>query len=107
MPIISCAGSTFAGRVGASLLHAVGLPELVTHSLDAYEALALRLARDISALAAIKGKLRRNRDTHPLFGTRRFTRNLEAAYQTMWQRQQRGEPPAAFSLDDSGDIRAS
>jgi len=107
VPIVSCAGSTFAGRVGASLLDAIGLPELVTHSLDAYEALALKLARDASALAAIKGKLRRNRDTYPLFDTKRFTRNLEAAYRKMWQRQQRGEPPQGFSLDDSGDISAS
>jgi len=107
VPIVSCVGSTFAGRVGASLLNAVGLPELATDSLDAYEELALKLARDASALAAIKGRLQRNRDTHPLFDTKRFTRNLEAAYRTMWQRQQRGEPPASFSLDDSGDMPAS
>src|SRR6185503_20315626 len=75
VPIVSCTGSTFAGRVGASLLGAIGLPELVTQSLEEYEALALRLARDKAALAEIKRKLSANRSAAPLFDTKRFTRN--------------------------------
>jgi hypothetical protein len=82
--------------VAASLLQAIGLPELVMHSLDEYEALAGALARDPARLGAIKAKLARNRDTEPMFDTARFTRYLESAYTTMWERQQAGLPPEAF-----------
>jgi len=99
LPVLTCLGTTFAGRVAASLLNAVGLPEMVTHSLADYEALALKLAREPAALADIKAKLARNRTTHPLFDTARFTRHLEAAYIGMWGRQQRGEPPASFAVE--------
>jgi predicted O-linked N-acetylglucosamine transferase (SPINDLY family) len=51
-------------------------------------------------LAAIKAKLARNRETYPLFDTARFTRHIEAAYTTMWQRYQRGDPPKAFVVDE-------
>jgi predicted O-linked N-acetylglucosamine transferase (SPINDLY family) len=99
LPVLTCAGETFAGRVAASLLHAVGLPELVTQSVAEYEALGLKLARDPAALVALKAKLANNRDTHPLFDTVRFTKHLEAAYRTMWERQQRGQGPAAFAVE--------
>jgi predicted O-linked N-acetylglucosamine transferase (SPINDLY family) len=99
LPVLTCLGATFAGRVAASLLHAVGLPELVTTTLEDYEALALRLAREGDALAALKAKLACQRDTHPLFDTDRFRRHLEAAYLTIWQRHRRGEPPADFTVD--------
>src|SRR6266550_2156900 len=98
LPLLTVLGSTFAGRVAASLLHAAGLPELVTSSLAEYESLALRFARDPSALALVKAKLRNNRDTCPLFDTERMTRNLEAAYTTMWERYQRGLRPATFAV---------
>jgi protein O-GlcNAc transferase len=101
LPMVTCIGSTFAGRVAASLLHAIGLDELVTTSLEDYEGLALRLAQDPSLLAAVKAKLARNRDTYPLFDTARFTRNIEAAYTTMWQRHRQGEPPASFAVKAS------
>jgi predicted O-linked N-acetylglucosamine transferase (SPINDLY family) len=93
VPIVTCMGTTFAGRVGTSLLNAIGLPELVANSFDAYETLALKLAREPEMLSAIKAKLAANRGTEPLFDTARFTRDLEAAYLAMWRRQQRGEPP--------------
>ena len=99
VPILSCMGSTFAGRVGASLLSAIGMPELVTHSLAEYEARALLLARDPSALAEVKEKLLRNRTTQPLFDTTRFTRHLETAYTRMMERHRGGEPPMAFAVD--------
>jgi len=99
LPLITVTGGTFAGRVAASLLHALGLPELATDSLDAYEALALELAQDRPALATIRTKLARNRETHPLFDTWRFTRHLEAAYVNMWERYQRGEAPIGFAVD--------
>ena len=99
VPIVTCRGSTFAGRVGASLLGAIGLTELVTDSLEAYERLALKLAREPEPLAGIRTKLARNRATHPLFDTALFTRNLEAAYLAMWQRYQRGDAPDHIAVD--------
>jgi predicted O-linked N-acetylglucosamine transferase (SPINDLY family) len=99
LPVLTCLGDTFAGRVAASLLKAVGLSELITTSLVDYEALALKLAREPSLLASIKAKLSSNRSTHPLFDTARFTRHIEAAYATMWERHQRGEAPEAFAVE--------
>jgi predicted O-linked N-acetylglucosamine transferase (SPINDLY family) len=101
LPIITCTGSTFAGRVASSLLAAAGLPELVTDSPDQYEALAFRLARDPSALAAIKSKLAANRHSVPLFDIGRFTGHLEAAYSTMHERHMRGLPPAGFAVTET------
>ena len=95
-------GSSFAARVAGSLLNAVGLPELIVGDLESYEATALRLARDEHGLAAIRTKLARNRLTHPLFDTDRFRRNIESAYQTMWERWQRGEAPSSFDVADGG-----
>jgi predicted O-linked N-acetylglucosamine transferase (SPINDLY family) len=98
LPVLTCLGTTFAGRVAASLLNAIGLPELITHSLPEYEALALELATNRKRLADIKSKLARNRDTYPLFDTDRFRRHIEAAYTTMWERHQRGELPESFAV---------
>jgi len=99
LPMVTCTGDAFAGRVGASLLHAVGLPELVTRTSEDYEALALRLARDPALLAQIRGKLSANRLTQPLFDSARMTRHLERAYATMCERHRRGEPPAGFAVE--------
>ena len=98
VPVLTCMGTSFAGRVAASLLHGIAIPELITNSFEDYAALALKLARDQTGLAAIKTKLARNRDTRPLFDTARFTRNFEAALATMHARQQSGEPPADFAV---------
>jgi protein O-GlcNAc transferase len=105
LPVLTCAGATYAARVAGSLLHAVGLPELITDSLDAYEALALKLARDPALLASFRHRLARNRETFPLFDTARFTRHLESAYTAMWERQQRGEPPESFAVAPTGAER--
>lgn len=99
LPIVTCLGTSFPGRVAASLLHAIGLPELVTSSLVEYEALALTLARDPARLAAIRDKLQCNRTTEPLFDTQRLTRHLEAAYTKMWQRREAGLPATAFRAE--------
>jgi predicted O-linked N-acetylglucosamine transferase (SPINDLY family) len=104
LPVLTCAGETFAGRVAASLLKAIGLPELVTTSLDDYEALALKLARAPSLLASIKAKLAANRDAFPLFDTVRFTRRIEAAYTIMWERYQKGEEPKPFTVSSTDKI---
>jgi predicted O-linked N-acetylglucosamine transferase (SPINDLY family) len=98
LPVLTCRGQAFAGRVAASLLQAVGLPELVTDSLEAYEALALRLASAPSLLGDLRARLERNRLTHPLFDTERFRRHIEAAYATMWETSQRGEGPRGFGI---------
>jgi len=99
LPVLTCLGSTFAGRVAASLLDAVGLSELVTTSLADYEALALKIAREPALCASLKATLARNRETFPLFDTKRFTRKIEAAYTTMWERCRRGEPPQSFAVE--------
>jgi protein O-GlcNAc transferase len=100
LPIVTCLGDAFAGRVAASALCAIGLPELVTSSLTEYEDLALALAHRPERLAALRAKLLRNRDTEPLFDTARYTRHLESAYTIMWERQQAGLPPVSFSVAD-------
>jgi len=103
LPLVTCQGQAFAGRVAASLLHAVGLPELVTHSLEEYEALALKLAADGSLLQSVRQKLAGNRGTHPLFDTNRFRRHIEAAYTTMWEIWQRGDSPRSFAVASQQD----
>ena len=77
LPLVTCAGATFASRVAGSQLHALGLPELVTHSLEAYEDLALDLAQQPSRLAQIRLRLASNRATEPLFDVAGYTRALE------------------------------
>ena len=101
LPVITLIGNSFASRVAASALMAAGLPELIASSAVAYEALALQLARDPARLADIRTRLSVQKRTAPLFDTARFTRDLEAAFVTMWERQQRGEAPAAFAVAPS------
>jgi predicted O-linked N-acetylglucosamine transferase (SPINDLY family) len=98
LPVLTCAGTTFAGRVAGSLLRAVGLDELVTTSLEEYEALALRLATQPDQLDGLRQKLARNRSTMPLFDIARFTQDIEAAYTRMWDTWAAGQAHAAFSL---------
>lgn len=97
VPVITCRGEGFAARVAASLLGAVGLDDLVTPSLDEYEALALKLAQDEALRAKFTQRLTDNKLKCPLFDSVHFCRNLEAAYTTMWERWQRGERPASFT----------
>lgn len=98
LPVLTCTGATFAGRVSGSLLRAAGLPELVTSNLAEYEALALKLAREPEPLAALRARLQNNRASAPLFDTDRFRRHLESAYRRMWETSQRGEPPCSFAV---------
>jgi predicted O-linked N-acetylglucosamine transferase (SPINDLY family) len=83
VPVITCYGKSFPGRVAASLLKAIGLPELVTTRLEGYEQLALELACNPALLKATREKLARNRLTMPLYDSDRFRRNIEAAYEAM------------------------
>jgi predicted O-linked N-acetylglucosamine transferase (SPINDLY family) len=98
LPLVTCAGSAFAGRVATSLLHAVRLPELVTSRLEEYEALALRLAREPARLAELRRLLSREPAKAALFDTDRFRRGIESAYRTMWERWERGEKPRSFAV---------
>ena len=101
LPVLTCAGKTYAGRMAGALLKAVGLTELITTSLEEYAALALRLAQKPEMLAQLRARLAQNRATHPLFDTECFTRNLEAAYGRMWETWNAGQAPAAFSVSPS------
>ncbi|AFZ26553.1 TIGR03032 family protein [Cylindrospermum stagnale PCC 7417] len=100
LPVITCPGTTFASRVAASLLTAVGLPELVTANLQEYEQLAINLAKSPGELLQLKQKLAQNRTTHPLFDTSRFTRNLEQAYSKMWEVYAAGKSPQSIQVSD-------
>jgi predicted O-linked N-acetylglucosamine transferase (SPINDLY family) len=94
--------------MAASMLGAIGLPDLVTSSISEYEALARKLATDPALMASFRARLKRNRATHPLFDTERFTRHIEAAYTTMVRIARSGEEPRSFAVDlieaGSGDM---
>src|SRR5579862_6227942 len=93
LPVLTRIGETFAGRVAASLLNAIGLPELITSTPQAYEELAIELAINSDRLAYIKRKLTNNPLNAALFDINRFTRNIESAYVAMYERYQSDLPP--------------
>ena len=99
VPVLTLMGKSFASRVAASLLNAVGLPELITNTQEEYETLAIELATNPKKLADIKQKLAVNRFTTPLFDTPLFTKNLEAAYIQMHDRYQVGLQPDHILID--------
>lgn len=96
LPVITCMGNTFAGRVAASLLQAAGLPELVTRTPEGYRDLALELATSPTRLHDLRAKLANQRSG--LFDTDRLRREIEAAYVTMCERSRRGESPQSFEV---------
>jgi predicted O-linked N-acetylglucosamine transferase (SPINDLY family) len=98
VPIVTVLGPSFASQVAASLLTAIGAPELITASLADYEALALALARDPARLAALKAKLVANRHTAPLFDADRFRRHIERSYEMMMVIARAGEAPRPFDV---------
>jgi predicted O-linked N-acetylglucosamine transferase (SPINDLY family) len=93
LPVLTRLGEGFAGRVAASLLTSIGLPELITLTPQEYEDTAVQLAHDPGRLMAVKCKLAEHRLTTPLFDTRRFIRDLESAYQRIDARQRAGLAP--------------
>jgi predicted O-linked N-acetylglucosamine transferase (SPINDLY family) len=99
LPVLTCLGETFAGRVAASLLHAIGLPELISRDLGAYEARALELAANPEKLQLLRERLSENRLTQALFDTARFTRHIESAYAAMWERHRAGFPPEHIHVE--------
>jgi predicted O-linked N-acetylglucosamine transferase (SPINDLY family) len=99
LPLLTSAGSAFAARMAASLLQAIGLPELVTSTVAEYEEVAVRLATQPALLEELRHRLALNRLTTPLFDTQAFTRHLETGYLSAWQRHLDGLPPADICLD--------
>lgn len=98
VPVLTCTGESFASRVAASQLNAIGLPELVTSTLAEYEALALELVTNPSKLAAIRQKLSANRLSTPLFDTPRLAKDIEQIYRAMYERHLDGLPPEHIHL---------
>ncbi len=92
VPVLTWPGHGFPARVAASLLTAIDLPELIMPDLAAYEREAIRLGNDPAAVAALKSRLAAHRTTRPLFDTRRWVKNFEAALDAMWARYAAGEP---------------
>jgi predicted O-linked N-acetylglucosamine transferase (SPINDLY family) len=103
LPVITCAGRAFAGRMAASLLTAINLPELITETIVQYEDLAVKLAMSPNMMAKVRHKLARNRLTAPLFNTVRFTRNLEAAYLEAVQRYDAHMEPKDIYVADMAE----
>jgi protein O-GlcNAc transferase len=98
VPLITCRGTTFPGRVAASLLTTAGLEEMITENLQDYERLAVALAADKNRLTTLRQTLK-SRQSCALFDTDRFRRHLEEAYRTMLARWQHGAPPRHFSVE--------
>lgn len=96
LPVLTCPGETFSGRVAASLLRAMNLSELVAGDLQAYEAAALAFARDKSLLVPIRQKISEQRLSSPLFDSGRYARNLERAYEMMFKIHQSGDQTRPF-----------
>jgi predicted O-linked N-acetylglucosamine transferase (SPINDLY family) len=99
LPVLTCTGQSFAGRVASSVLTAIDLPELITSSTEQYEDLAVQLAAEPQRLARIKAKLQRNRSSTPLFDTRSFAANLENAYGRMMEIYAAGLPPEHIRVE--------
>jgi predicted O-linked N-acetylglucosamine transferase (SPINDLY family) len=97
LPVLTRIGDGFAGRVGASLLQTIQLPELITTTPEQYENLAVQIAANPEQLAALRRKLAENRHAFPLFDTIAYTRDLEAAYVKVWERHRAQLPPAHIS----------
>lgn len=102
LPVLTCRGKSFAGRVAAGLLTVVGLSDLITDTLEEYESLAMQLAQNSEMLQNIKKQLSRNLESTPLYDTVRFCRNLERAYTIMWERYQSNKNPESFFVEALG-----
>ena len=100
LPVLTCMGDSFASRYAASMLFAIGLPELVTETQAEYEALAIELATNPIKLKSIKDKLENNRLTTPLFNTALFTKHIETAYSKMYEQYQGDLPSDHIYIHD-------
>jgi predicted O-linked N-acetylglucosamine transferase (SPINDLY family) len=107
LPVLTRVGGTFPGRVAASLLQAIGLPELITSTQEGYQQLAIELASDYQKRAAIKDKLASNRLAKPLFDTQLLTRRIEAAYEEMDRRLRSGLEPDHIFIEGDRDLQSA
>jgi len=98
VPLITCSGKTFSGRVAHSLLNAINLHELITHSLTEYEHKAIEIALNPKILSDLKSKLMHKRLTEALFDTELYTLNIEKAYETIYDRYRHGLTPESFDV---------
>ena len=99
-PVLTCFGSTFTARVGASFLKNLGLDELVTQNIADYEALAIALANDPKRLSNLRARLKTGRDTYPLFDTAGWVADVERAYRAIWDACCTGDRPQVISLGE-------
>lgn len=106
LPVLTCPGETMAARISASIVRAAGLPELVAAGREAYEAAAFRLATQPGELAALREKLARTRKASPMFDTARRVRELDRAFEMMWQRRLSGLPPESFAVPPQAGVSA-
>jgi predicted O-linked N-acetylglucosamine transferase (SPINDLY family) len=97
-PVLTYTGKTFGGRVATSLLLALGANELISDTTSTFTQSAVRIACDPQLLARTKEKVGSLRSTSPLFNTQRFTAHIEATYNAIWERHQRGESPSSFAV---------
>ncbi|NJL58347.1 MAG: tetratricopeptide repeat protein, partial [Desulfobacteraceae bacterium] len=104
VPVVTLEGGHFASRVSSSILQAIGLPELITHTLDEFESLAIKLAQNPELLNQIRQKIAKNRLTEPLFDTPRFVRNLEQGYREMWELFVAGQSPRQIEVIEKAHI---
>jgi predicted O-linked N-acetylglucosamine transferase (SPINDLY family) len=93
LPMLTLKGESYQARMGASIVNALGLPELITNTAEEYESLAIELAKNPDKLKAIKDKLKANLSTAPLYNTKLFAENIEAAYTKMYERHHQGLEP--------------
>ena len=98
IPVVTCPGATFASRVGASVLGAIGLPDLIAPDRAAYERLVGRLAERPEERRELRRRLAENRTTYPLFDTKRFARHFERAFHMMHEAAVGGESPAVIDV---------
>jgi len=104
LPVLTRIGQSFAARVAASLLTAVGMPELIVHTPEDYEAMAVSLGREPDRLAQLRRRLLAARETAPLWDTPRWARHLEAAFRAMYERAAAALPPAPFDVRPDGSV---
>lgn len=98
VPVVTLIGRHFASRVSASILTAVGAPELITRTSEQYENLSVEMAVDSDRYRTVRKKIAENRTRSPLFDTDRFARNLETAYGVIWEQYISGRSPRGFSV---------
>jgi predicted O-linked N-acetylglucosamine transferase (SPINDLY family) len=103
LPVLTCLGKAFAGKICASIVASIGLPDLITRAPEEFEARAIELATQPAKLREIRDRLSANRATTRLFDSRRFTKDMELAYFAMLERYNNNLPPDHILVEDKGN----